>query len=311
MIVTLDKPRPAADKVAITLRDALIIGGNSLKDAGIELPHLDARVLLLAASGHDAHTLVRAPETILSPKEFYLYLQMVARRVRREPVAYITQKKSFWSLDFDVSCDTLIPRPDSETLIETALAWMKSRSRPYRIVDVGTGSGCLLLSLLSEFPLASGIGVDVSEKALEVAARNARHLGLDQRSQWKKSFWLDGIEPDVDVLISNPPYIPTAEIDTLQDDVAKYEPRLALDGGEDGMNPYRILAETAASILTPEGLVIVEIGAEQCADVSRIFSQRGWLQRHVAKDLGGIERCIVFTVQQNETTRNHIKGERA
>ncbi len=285
----------------ISIQDALTIGTQMLKETTIDLPNLDARILLKAATGKTTEAMIATPHAALTPQEFQQYLQLLARRQRHEPTAYITGKKSFWSLDFDVTCATLIPRPDSETLVETALGFLKHRSRPYRIVDVGTGSGCLLLSLLSEFPSATGIGVDVSEEALSVAMRNASKLGMAHRTEWLHGRWLEPVaalhDDSADLIISNPPYIASAEIATLARDVAGYEPRLALDGGADGMDPYRVLAAAAKPILARDGVLIVEIGAGQCEGVTRIFNQHAWERRHMARDLAGIERCLVFTKQ--------------
>lgn len=281
-----------SDTIVVTVRDAIVVGSNMLRDAGIEMPNLDARILLNAAAQMDAEAMVRSPEAPLAPKVFHAYLQMLMRRKSREPVAYITGNKSFWSLDFEVTCDTLIPRPDSETLIETTLACIESRSKPYTIVDVGVGSGCLLLSLLSELPRSNGIGLDISAEALQVASKNAARLGMGHRTRFMQSNWMDGLTDTVDVIISNPPYIPSGDIAGLQPDVRLYEPVLALDGGTDGMNPYRIIAKSASKRLSENGLLVVEFGIGQADAIHKILQSEGLRIERVEKDLAGITRCI-------------------
>jgi release factor glutamine methyltransferase len=223
--------------------------------------------------------------------------ELTARRVRREPMAYILGEREFWGLPFKVSPAVLVPRPDSETVIETVLDLFADRSRPLRMLDLGTGSGCLLLTLLREYPQANGVAMDVSEAALDVARANADALGVVSRTtfvaaDWRQPGWVDGLGAPFDLVVANPPYIESDTISDLMPEVALHEPRLALDGGVDGLAPYRIIASESARLLLPGGWVVVEGGERQAADIAGIFAASSLRPIPARKDLGGIERVV-------------------
>jgi release factor glutamine methyltransferase len=213
-------------------------------------------------------------------------------------MAYILGEREFWGLTFKVTPDVLVPRPDSETMIEAALALLADRGRPWRLLDLGVGSGCLLLTLLKEFPNATGVGLDASPRALDVARTNAAALAVAGRAMlvdgdWREPGWADEL-PDApfDLVVSNPPYIEAATIEGLMPEVARFEPRLALDGGSDGLAAYRWIAAAGPKIVTRGGLLAVEGGEGQATDIAGIFSMAGFVPLPPWKDLGGIERVI-------------------
>jgi release factor glutamine methyltransferase len=262
-----------------------------LSVAGVESPRLDARLLL-------AHALDVAPDALLGRVKtpsgaLDRFEALLARRILREPLAYITGQKEFWSLEFDVAPDVLIPRPETETLVEQVLEYFPDRSRALEIVDLGTGTGCLLAACLSEYPNARGLGIDVSDAALAWAWRNIDKLGLSGRCRLEPGDWrrFSGIQADV--ILSNPPYIRSRDILLLAPDVRLYEPLPALDGGEDGLNAYRALAPAIWRELKPAGLAFLEIGAGQDKAVSAILEAQGLETVRIAADLAGIGRCVV------------------
>lgn len=213
-------------------------------------------------------------------------------------MAYILGEREFWGLNFEVSPAVLIPRPDSETLIEAALSLLPDRTRPLRILDLGVGSGCLLLSLLHELRRAHGVGMDASAEALAVARANAARLELGDRvdlvaGDWQQPGWEDRLGGPFDLLVSNPPYIEKDAIDRLMPEVARFEPRLALDGGPDGLAAYRIIARAAPKLITAGGWVLVEVGRSQAIDVMGLFSAAGLVCQAPWRDLGGVDRIVV------------------
>jgi release factor glutamine methyltransferase len=212
-------------------------------------------------------------------------------------VAYILGEREFWGLPFKVSPAVLVPRPDSETVIEAALALMPDRSRPWQILDLGLGSGCLLLTLLREYPRSRGVGLEVSEEALAVAQANASALGVDERARlvlgdWRRSTWLEGISGPFDLLVSNPPYIEAGAIEGLMPEVSRFEPRLALDGGPDGLAAYRAIAAAAVDLVSSGGRILVEAGINQATEIYRIFQSTGLIAEAPWKDLGGVDRVV-------------------
>ena len=262
--------------------------------AGIETAMLDAQLLLSHVLGISREELLMGQGGELSQAQQHAFDALVARRLAREPVAQILGKKEFWGLNFEVTADTLMPRPDSETLISTLLGNQPFRSKPLKMLDLGTGTGCLLLSALSEFPAAAGLGVDVSEAALSVAKRNALALGMQNRADFKKSDWICEINGVWDVVISNPPYIPTEEIPRLAPEVAHHEPRLALDGGSDGLSCYRAIVGFLPKILASGGIALLEVGKGQADAVAHLAEETGLQIASVATDLAGVARCVVI-----------------
>jgi release factor glutamine methyltransferase len=276
---------PAAELLAAAAR--------RLQAAGVESPRREARLLL-------AHALGARPEDFLAggamePDEPARgrFEAALARRERREPLAYILGSREFWSLDFQVGRDVLIPRPESETLIEEALLRFPRRDAPLRVLDMGTGSGCLLLSFLSERPAASGVGLDISPAALNMAKRNATALGMDARTSFVLSDWASDIEGAFDVIFVNPPYIVRAELSGLVPEVVAYEPQLALDGGTDGLEAYRRASASLRPHLGPKGLAFLELGQGQAGAVAAILAESGLQVMGSVPDLAGIARCMV------------------
>jgi release factor glutamine methyltransferase len=278
----------------VTVQAALAETATRLAAAGIEESRHEARLLLAAALGWDRAELLARSDVGLGDAARTRLAEMVARRAAREPVARILGHREFWSLRFELSPETLDPRPDSETLIEAALAALDDRVRPYRVLDFGTGAGCLLLALLSELPTAQGLGIDSAAGAVEVARRNAAALGLTPRARFQLGDWGRGIEGGWDVILANPPYIPSGEIDGLMPEVALFEPRRALDGGGDGLGAYRALAPEIGRLLAPGGIAILEVGSTQAAAVQAVVEGVGLVLRTRRHDLSGVDRCLVI-----------------
>jgi len=272
----------------MTVAGALRHGAAVLSAAGVQSPRLEARLLLAHAAGLQQEALLRDRD---APVEMEPYVVLLARRAAREPLALITGWQEFWSLPFAVSADTLIPRADSETLIEAALMARPDRAGTRSILDLGTGTGCLLLAALTEYPAAWGIGVDLSPGAAALARRNAAALGLSSRAAMLCAHWDDALHARFDLILSNPPYIPGADIAGLMPEVALHEPRRALDGGPDGLDAYRDLLRHMPALLQPGGTAVLELGAGQAAAVSGLAE--GWTVA-LRRDLAGIERAIVL-----------------
>jgi release factor glutamine methyltransferase len=279
----------------MTVGEALSQAATHLGAAGIERPQAEARILLEAATGRGRGQLIAFPEHALSAAQQELFDGFVARRSGREPISRILGSREFWSLRFAVGPATLDPRPDSETLVAAVLARIPDRKATLALLDLGTGTGCLLLALLSELPEARGLGIDASDAALEIAAANARDLGLAARTEFRLGDWARGISAQFDVILSNPPYIESTSIDGLAPEVARYDPRAALDGGADGLDAYRALVPQAARSLKPRGLLALEIGAGQGEAVRELAISAGLTSLGSADDLAGIERCLLFT----------------
>jgi release factor glutamine methyltransferase len=227
------------------------------------------------------------------PIEEAAFEALVARRMAREPLALILGRREFWSLDFAVSSATLIPRPDSETLIEAALAAFADRAPPRRVLDLGTGSGCLLLAALSEFRGAIGIGVDRSASAAALAARNAASLGMADRAAFACCDWASALDGRFDLVVCNPPYIASPELGDLMPEVARYEPLSALDGGPDGLSAYRHLVPELHRLLSPDGFAVLELGAGQAEAVAGLARDAGF-SATTRQDLSGIVRVLVL-----------------
>lgn len=276
-----------------TIGQLLTAAADKLRGAGVGQPRLDARVLLAQVLGLEPAALSTYPDRDVPDTVVGRFAALVARRVAREPVTHLTGQREFWSREFAVGPDVLDPRPDSETLIEAMLDQIGDREHDWRIADLGVGSGCLLLAALEELPRASGVGVDVSIAALWRARSNARTLGLDRRAAFVRSDWGAGLAGPFDIVLCNPPYIPSAEIEMLAPEVARYEPRGALDGGSDGLACYRSLIPDLPRILVPGGLAVVEIGVGQADAVAALLEAAGLRLAERRRDLGGRERCLV------------------
>lgn len=276
----------------MTAAELLTAAAGRLVEAGIENQRREARLLLNLALGIDANA--RLPEREIAPADAALFETFVARRAGHEPYSRIAGTREFWSLDFALSPDTLDPRPDSETLIEAALERIADRAATLSVVDFGTGTGALLLALLSELPNATGIGVDISAGAVETARRNAAALGLSARARFVLGRWGEGLTTPADVIVTNPPYISAKDMSRLPPEVREFDPAAALDGGPDGLSAYRELALDLKRLLSESGIALCEIGAGQAPAVTAIMAASGLDLTGSRADLAGIERCLVF-----------------
>jgi release factor glutamine methyltransferase len=265
-----------------------------LQAAGIEAPARDARLLLGHATGLSATRLMAYPERTVEPAAAEAFARLIDRRAGREPVSRILGIREFWSLDFTVTPATLDPRPDSETIVEAALDRVPDKNSSFSLIDFGTGTGCLLLAILSERPRAFGVGVDRSEAAARVAAGNAERLSLAGRARFLVGDWAEAIAGPVDLIVANPPYIPAGEIAGLEAEVRAHDPLSALAGGADGLDPYRILAPAAARLLRPGGHAVFEVGQGQADAVAAFAAAAGLVLEEQRADLGGIARAVVL-----------------
>jgi release factor glutamine methyltransferase len=283
---------PAAKDISsVSLAAALADAAERLVAAGVDGARRDARLLLGAVVPGGASTLLRDPQRLLLQSEAQCFEAMLLRREKREPVSRIIGEREFWSLTFRITPDTLDPRPDSETLIEGILEWVGDRTRPLRILDLGTGTGCLLLALLSELPNAMGRGIDISPEALAVARENAGSLGLACRADFACGDWTEGLDGKWDIILSNPPYIVETHVSDLAPEVSDYDPFQALAGGSDGLRDYRVLIPGAVGLMSPEALLALEVGAGQAAAVEAMMQANGLGFFWRRCDLSGVERC--------------------
>lgn len=268
------------------------------KQAGIANPELDARLLVQGACGCDEIEMIREPGKRLNETQIGRLRDFEARRLAHEPVARILGTREFWGLSFGLTPATLDPRPDSETLVETALDLLRDVAAP-SILDLGTGTGCLLLALLHERQDAHGLGVDLSEEAVGTAMRNALALGLRERASFRRANWADGIDERFDLVISNPPYIPAAIIQTLEPEVRVFDPHLALDGGSDGLDAYRALGAILPRLLTPDGHAVIELGIGQAEAVNAIFMKADLDVMRIVSDLAHVPRALVAALPRS------------
>ena len=279
---------------AATRAEALGAATALLRSAGIDAPRREARLLM-------QHALSLAPETLLAEDGLPLdkteaarLTALVARRAAREPVAYLTGHREFWSLEFAVDRSALVPRPATETVVEAVLAHAESLPPRSRLLDLGTGAGCLLVALLSELPGAVGFGIDISAAAVSLARTNAKHHGLGGRASFIVADWGAPLGERFDVVVSNPPYVASKALASLAPEIVRYEPQTALAGGEDGYACYRQIAPQIARLLAPGGLAAIEVGAEMADEVASLFAAAGLAETGRHRDLSGIERCVLF-----------------
>ncbi len=264
-----------------------------LEQEGILTSKLDVKILLSFLLDIDSKELIMYFNQHIDRKFINNFEQLLKRRLNREPIANIVNKKSFWSYDFFVNENVLTPRSDSEILVEAVLSNYNNMNENLNILDLGTGSGCLILSLLKMYKNATGLAIDISDKALQVAKQNAKNLKVEN-IQFLKNNWNDNIEDKFDIIISNPPYIPTKEIKELEPEVNKFNPLLALDGGEDGLNCYRYLAKSLDKNLKKNTKIFLEIGKNQEKDIEKIFNENGYKLLKIYKDLAEINRILCF-----------------
>jgi release factor glutamine methyltransferase len=266
------------------------------RDRGLDTPDLDARILVGHALGLDRTALLLAGERRLEPTEIARIETLAARRLRREPVARITATKEFWGLPLRITPDVLVPRPQTETVVEQALAAVDRtgmRARALRIADLGVGSGAILIALLAELPNACAVGTDRDPAALALARENARRLGVAARAAFVACDFGAAVAPGCDLLVTNPPYVRTDEIAGLEADVREFDPRGAIDGGPDGLGAYRVIAVQARHILAPGAHLIAEIGHGQGDAVAALLAAAGFGAIRIVADLAGVSRVVV------------------
>lgn len=263
-----------------------------LKEGRIDSPAIDARLLLEAAAGASRTDILTDPYRAVADDQRQAYEAMIERRLRREPVSRILGRKGFWKIMLNVTPDVLSPRPDTETLLDVALLAFAPHEA-FSVIDLGTGSGAILLALLSERTAATGVGSDISSEALAVARENAANLDLNGRATFLRTEWAAGFgDHSFDLVVSNPPYIPTDHIAGLDPEVRDHDPHLALDGGPDGLQAYRDLAPEVMRILKPGGVFAVEIGWDQGPQVKALFEAAGFADVKVVKDLADRDRVV-------------------
>ena len=278
----------------VTIDEVRRILAARFKSAGIDSAEIDARLLVGAALRLDLTGVVTSARRTLSKREVAELAAFAERRIKGEPVARILGEKEFWGLPFKLSAATLVPRPDTETVVERALEIARaSRERARRIADLGTGTGAILLALLHELPDAFGVGTDISLEALLTARANAADLGLAARSTFVACNYAAALSGGLDLIVSNPPYIRSADISGLATEVRDHDPLLALDGGADGLDAYRALISQAADLLSPGGALIVEAGQGQSGLIETLMTAAGLTTHEAAKtDLAGIPRAV-------------------
>ncbi len=263
-------------------------------EAGLEAPEREARALVKAALDVTDTDLIVRDDAIVPDEDAARTLGLADRRRTGEPLSRLTGRREFWSLDFALAPDTLVPRPETETLVEAALSAFPERDAALRVLDLGIGSGAILAAILSERPNAFGVGVDLSEGAARQARANLVRLGLGERTSVLIGHWAQALEGRFDLVVSNPPYITSEDIEGLETEVRAHDPRLALDGGTDGLDAYRAIAGALPRLLAPGGIAILELGAGQEADVAALLKANGVPADGPARaDLAGIARAIV------------------
>jgi release factor glutamine methyltransferase len=272
-----------------------------LEKAGLAGPVIDARLLVEAATGCTRTDIVSDPYRALTPEQEQTLSDYLSRRERREPVSHILGRKGFWKIMLNVNDKVLTPRPDTETVLDVVLKDFPERAA-WNVLDLGVGSGAILLAILAERPAAKGLGTDVSEEAIAVARDNAAALGLSGRTAFLRGDWTAGLaDENFELVVSNPPYIASEVIETLEPEVRHYEPRLALDGGPDGLDAYRTLAPEVLRVLKPGGRFAVEIGYDQKAAVEALFREAGAAEVRTVRDLADRDRVVTGVKKALET----------
>lgn len=286
--------RSGPKQASVSISEARQLLTHDFWDAGIDSAAMDAKLLVSHAAGLDSSELIAQGLDIMEPDAYIALSELAARRLSGEPISQILGYRDFWKDRFTVTPDVLTPRPETEGIIEQALELCPSP--PKRILDLGTGSGAIILSLLREFDKTRGVAVDISDKALAVSRGNAQNLNLAARCDFIRSDWFENVPQiaggEFDLIVSNPPYITSDEMAELPKDVAEFEPHLALNGGDDGLGPYRIIARQAGEYLKPCGSLILEIGYLQGADVAELLTQAGLMDVEIHKDLAGHDRIV-------------------
>jgi len=285
-------PCPKSSSMPQTLVQTWAESRKRLTAAGVDQPAIDSRLLLEAAAGVTRTEIVTDPYREVTDEQLAALDGFLDRRSRREPISHILGRKAFWKIMVGVTPAVLTPRADTEVIVDLALKSF-GEAQAFTILDLGTGSGAILLAILSERPRAKGVGIDVSDEALAVARENAANLDLDGRLALLRGDWTAGLaDASFDLVVSNPPYIRSGEIDDLEPEVRDHEPRLALDGGPDGLDAYRGLAPEILRVLKPGGLLAVEIGHDQSSDVEAMFREAGAADVRTVKDLADRDRVV-------------------
>ncbi len=285
---------PRCADPAGTIGFFLCQAGQRLRGAAIEAPRLEARRLLAHVLNKSEEALLRDPRAPVPADQAQQFAALLARRIAHEPFAYLTGRVGFWTLDLEVSPATLIPRADSETLVEAALEACPDKDAALHVLDLGTGTGALLLAVLSELPAANGLGVDLKPEAAALAARNAARLGLAGRARFLAGDWAAALAGRFDLVLCNPPYIESAVIPALMPEVARHEPASALDGGVDGLDAYRRIIADLPRLLAPHGVAVLELGAGQQAALEALAKAADLTPEACRADLGGIPRALVL-----------------
>jgi release factor glutamine methyltransferase len=286
-------------QTGISIQQACDVMTAAFRAGGIEDAQADARILVARAFELNRAQLISQGDRTLGAREAETLAEQAARRLAREPVSRILGRREFWGLDLAITPAVLDPRPDTETVVELALDWITTRhlkNEKLRVLDIGTGSGALLLALLSELPSATGVATDISVDALKVAEGNARLLDFGERAIFVACNFTDALRGPFDLVVSNPPYISSKEIPTLGPEVRNHDPRIALDGGEDGLAAYRAIADDALRLLTSRGRLVTELGQSQAEPVSAIMRAAGLtIETPIRRDLAGINRALCAT----------------
>jgi release factor glutamine methyltransferase len=278
-----------------------------LKKVGVKTSLLDSRMLLQEVLKITYEELLVSATRLVTEEELKLFEEYLARRVKREPVSKILNRKDFWKHTFKTNEHTLDPRPETETLIEAVLNDYKDKNRELKILDLGTGTGCLIITLLKEFPKATGVAVDRSMDALKIAGDNADTIGVADRVNFVKGDWFKGIEEKFDIIVSNPPYIKSRDIDYLQEEVRMYDPKDALDGGVDGLDAYRDITAGVEKVMSNHARVYFEIGKWQENEVCNLIKEKAFAIHEVRKDILGIPRIISFNKPYLKVVGNNTK----
>ena len=278
----------------MNIQSALTEGLNILKNKSILSAKLDSEILMAKALGKKREYIILNNDKILKEQNLEYFKQLVQERATRKPIAYLLNKKSFWNSEFDVNKNTLIPRPDTEIILEQILKFTKNKNY-LNILDIGVGSGCILLSVLKERKNFYGTGIDISRNSLDICKMNAKKLLLERRVKFFKSDVDKFAIGKYDLIVSNPPYIKTCDLKYLESDVIKFEPKLALDGGLDGLSVIRKVIKKSSELLKKNGKFILEIGFDQKNKVIKLLNNKGFYINSTVKDLANNDRCIIST----------------
>lgn len=276
-----------------TLDGAVHWAAQQMAQAGLPDGRREARLLVAQALKIPQQTILMDGGRALDDAQADAVAAMVLRRCQREPLSRIVGERGFWTLDLGLNADTLDPRPDTETLVEAVIELCPDRQAPLRLVDFGTGTGCILLALLSEYPNARGLGVDLAPGAVDMAQQNAQRNGLAERASFQQGDWAAGLTGPFDVIVSNPPYIATHEMAALEPEVTQYDPQRALVSGDSGYECYETLIPQLPAILAPGGVIALEVGHTQAVKVGELLQNAGFAQITVRPDLAGIARCVI------------------